>query len=680
MAVSFSWTRRQWEDLQPTPGRLNSSLRIVLATVISLLAFLILQMPFASVGLYFVFLVQRDSPSVSVRTGVVFLVVLAASIATELGLIILSDNDPVARILGVVVVTFIAGLFMLASTLPALASTWGFIFCTVIAIWETPAPPNAAVELSLRIVATVSIAVGASVAVEYVFGSRHPAEKLQEERHTRYEALEKMFSLYAQGAGAAEQAQASLKVIRLAALGQRPMQALYNQIVDRNLDSGDLPIGTRVRITMIAQLMDVAAAFGSQPFPADDPSLRRRCELIARDCHDLLMGVECVPRKHLQSGTGLLDRVEEILDIIRSMPLRSGSPEDKRLVALPSKEVPFLIPGALRSKDTVAFALKISLCSTLCYVFYHAVDWPGISTAVTTVLITGLSTTGAIKQKFAYRLMGSFIGGLVLGLGCTAFVFPYMDSITPLVVLVSAIAFLSAWWAAGRQFNYVGLQIAFSFYLVAFEGFSAPTELAPGRDRLIGILVALVVMWFVFDQIWPVRTVTAMRKALASVLRSETGFLRILETAGERERLLQRVDALRDQIGKTMADIRTMSVATEYEFGVDREQHVRTGQMIVHTGFTAVALFWNQLAVLQNDQDQDFLTDPGLIDMRRKLAAQMDSMAEAVAERKAFVPVDTAALVDPGRLHDPRYGEYVRNAVNRYGELQNLVSALGIAV
>src|SRR5271169_1470601 len=96
-----------------------------------------------------------------------------------------------------------------------------------------------------------------------------------------------------------------------------------------------------------------------------------------------------------------------------------------------------------------------------------------------------------------------------------------MDSITSLVVLVAVVAFISAWWAGGRRFNYVGLQIAFSFYLVAFEGFSAPTELAPARDRLIGILVALGVMWFVFDQIWPVRTVTAMRRSLASMLHNE---------------------------------------------------------------------------------------------------------------------------------------------------------------
>src|SRR5271169_189576 len=134
-----------------------------------------------------------------------------------------------------------------------------------------------------------------------------------------------------------------------------------------------------------------------------------------------------------------------------------------------------------------------------------------------------------------------------------------MDSITSLVVLVAVVAFISAWWAGGRRFNYVGLQIAFSFYLVAFEDFHAPTELAPARDRLIGILVALVVMWFVFDQIWPVRTITAMRRSLASILRSEAEFFGAELEIPQHEELIRKTDVLRDHVGKTMAAIRSMN-------------------------------------------------------------------------------------------------------------------------
>ena len=46
----------------------------------------------------------------------------------------------------------------------------------------------------------------------------------------------------------------------------------------------------------------------------------------------------------------------------------------------------------------------------MCYVFYHAVDWTAINTCVTTVIITALSTRGAINQKLAQRVLGSIIG------------------------------------------------------------------------------------------------------------------------------------------------------------------------------------------------------------------------------------------------------------------------------
>jgi multidrug resistance protein MdtO len=663
------WTEKIWQDLLPTPGRLSSTLRIVLASTLTLLLLMILRVPSAPVGLYFVFLVGRDSPSVSVRTSIFSLFTLAAAVATELAVVILTDNDPVARLLSVTVVSFIAGMLILATTVPTLGSTWGFIFCTLIGFWEFQAPADALVKNSLWLVAAVAVSVGCSVAVEYVFGAAHPADQLQEQRRIRYQALEAMFTLCAQGASRKELAEASSRVARLAAAGQRGMQTLYNMIVDRNLDVSTLPIGSRVRISMLAQLMDVAAAFGTQYAGPGDLASRQRCARIAERSHELGLNA-VIKHPHVDSrpiqNLTLLDRVEGALHVILSMPSNAVSPKDRELVALPSNKVPLLIPGGFKNKQTIAFALKISLCATFCYIFYHAVDWPGISTSVSTVLLAGLGTSAATKQKLVFRLAGAAIGGLILGLGATSFLFPHMDSIVSLVVLVAIIAFISAWCAAGRHFNYVGLQIAFAFYFVAFEGFSAPTELAPARDRLIGILVALVVMWFVFDQLWPVRTVTAMRHDLAVVLHSEATLFRLSETTNEK--LLRRADTLRDQVGKIIAGLRTSNDLVEYELGVNREQHMRSGEMILRASLTAVALFWNQLAVLHNEDDRDFFREPGLNEMRRKLAGQMDVMAEA------------ANLVDAALLEHPRYGEYARNAVGRYGELQTIVESLSSQV
>ena len=228
----------------------------------------------------------------------------------------------------------------------------------------------------------------------------------------------------------------------------------------------------------------------------------------------------------------------------------------------------------------------------------------------------------------------------------------------------------------GRQFGYAGLQIAFSFYLVAFEGFSAPTELAPARDRLVGILVALVVIWVVFDQLWPVRTVTAMRRALATILRSEARFLRAIDSDAPHTVRLQQVDGLRDQIGKTIAGLRMLNDTVAYEFGVDRGEHGRAGELILRAALSAVPFFWNQLAVLHNERDRDSFTEPGLVEMRRKVAVQLDAMAAAVTKETAFVPVPAADLADPSLLISPRFGEYVRNTVAAHEEIQTRVYAL----
>jgi len=171
-----------------------------------------------------------------------------------------------------------------------------------------------------------------------------------------------------------------------------------------------------------------------------------------------------------------------------------------------------------------------------------------------------------------------------------------MDSLTSLVVLVGAIAFIAAWCAIGRRFSYVGLQIALAFYFVAFQGFGPPMELAPARDRFVGILVALVVMWFVFDLIWPVRTVTIMRRNLASIFRSDAALLELGLGGESHSEQRRQANALRDQVGKIVAGLRTMNDAVEYELGADRELAIHSSQAIVRAGFTAVAIFWNHLA------------------------------------------------------------------------------------
>jgi multidrug resistance protein MdtO len=680
--IVAEWTDRLSQDLQPTPGRWNNSLRIVLASVIALVLLMTLRLPFTGLGIFLVFLIGRDSPAVSFRSAILSLLAVAAGIVVVLTVVILTDNDPMSRVLGIALASFLTGMFLLSSTAPGLGVIFGLTVAILMGLWETSIPAGPIVKQMLYLLGTVSVAVGSVVAVEYIFGRRNVVEDLVKQRIERYQALQEMYSLYAQGADAAQISPAVLRVARLAAAGQYGMQRLYNIVVERNLDPVALPIGARVLITMQAQLMDISSAFGFQYPTLPDPALRQRCAHIADLCHHLAIGT--VPldlRKQkgeqpIGPDPTLIDRVDGVLHDIISMPVEADAAANRKLIALPSSKVPILIPGAFRQPQTIAFALKMSLCATLCYIISLAVAWPGISTSIITVYITGVGTSGAIKQRLVFRLIGSLIGGLIFALGSTVFLFPHMDSITSLVLLVIPVTFFCAWIAGGRQFNFVGLQTAFSFDLVVFVGFSAPTELAPPRDRLIGILLALVIMAFVYDQIWPVRTVTAMRNSLATILRSIATLLRQAMTARSAAEFFRPADAFRDLVGKTVANIRTMNDTIEYEFGVDRVQHQHAGQTILRASLTAVAFFWNGYAVLHREQDRDFLSEPGLIHMRSILADGMDAMAQSVARKTDFAKVKPEAMIDQSLLTHPRYGEYVENSIARFNELQNFVIQL----
>jgi len=403
------WFQSFWEDLQPTPGRLNNTLRMTLAALILLALMLVWQMPFATYALYSILVIGVESPSISLRTGVASVVITIIAIAIEMGVVSSTGNDPMARVVSVAVVTFIAGMAVVCTSLPALASIFGFIYCVVIGFWEGQGPPDRLVKNSLRLVAAFSLATLCVVAVQYVFGGRSPAAKLEEQFRIRYQALLAMFRLYAQEVSPKQRLDAGTRVSRLAAAGQVGMMALYDQIVDRNLDPGLLPIGTRVHITLLAELMDDSAAFGLQREVRDTPAFRERCARIAEQCARLIPSAiprsEKSPEFEPQRTNSLLDRVEGTLHSILGMPVDPDAEKSKELSAVPSHKVSLLIPGAIRDRDNIAFALKISLCATMCYILYHAIDWPGTSTSVGPPRSVGLLATSFIFQGCASRLV-----------------------------------------------------------------------------------------------------------------------------------------------------------------------------------------------------------------------------------------------------------------------------------
>jgi multidrug resistance protein MdtO len=70
--------------------------------------------------------------------------------------------------------------------------------------------------------------------------------------------------------------------------------------------------------------------------------------------------------------------------------------------------------GEHRAISGIIFLRRISchLGVAIGYIINNSIAWPGISTAVTTCLLTGLSTIGVSRQKQVLRFAGALVGGI----------------------------------------------------------------------------------------------------------------------------------------------------------------------------------------------------------------------------------------------------------------------------
>jgi multidrug resistance protein MdtO len=230
-----------------------------------------------------------------------------------------------------------------------------------------------------------------------------------------------------------------------------------------------------------------------------------------------------------------------------------------------------LVPGALSNPEHVKFALRGCLAAGLCYLIYNGLYWPEISTSVTTCLVTALTTIGASHQRQLLRFAGAFIGGFVISMGAQVFILPSIDSIAAFTVLFAIVAAIAAWFAtASARLSYFGAQIAIAFYLINLQEFKFQTSLQVARDRVVGILLGLMMMWLAFDLLWSAPAAIKMKRAFVGGVRLLAHLAREPISADGRE-AIERSYAVREQINVQFDKVRSLADGVLFEFGPSRQ-------------------------------------------------------------------------------------------------------------
>jgi multidrug resistance protein MdtO len=579
----FDWLRDFLkEELVPYPGRGVLVARIVIAATIVMILTMTFRIPFGAYAATYTFMISRESPRATVRSAITEVIVFACVVLYTLAGAMLFLNHPVLRVFWVISTLFL--MFYATRTLTnyTAAARFGWVIAITIPLWDLHILAEPKLEGMLWAVGALSLASVVGVAVELVFAELKPGDDLTRFLAERLVAVKDLLDCYSGESQADEQTEK--QITHLAMLGTSRLR----RILQRSSYAPGYAEQMGAVVGLIGRLVDIAANMTHLTLTVSDEDkerIRGLTENIAGIRKALLTGK--TPRL-TNIGGGISPALPLLSEMERTVALITEAfavSQSSGAYAPPpsSRDDPpptFLARDALSNPEHIKFALKGCFAASLCYILYNAVDWPGISTALTTCFVTALSTIGSSHQKQILRIIGALAGSAV-GLGAQVFVLPHLDSIGDFTLLFGAVTIAAAWIAtSGPRLSYVGVQVALAFYIINLQEFKIQTALAPARDRVVGILLGLSVMWIVFDRLWAAPAAVQMRTAFISTLRLLAQFTR--EPLSKDMRVaIERSYSLRETINKNFDETRSLGDSVLLEFGPSREQHLTWRNRIV---------------------------------------------------------------------------------------------------
>lgn len=577
---------RQWgwiweflkEELAPYPGRYALVGRMVTAATFAMLITMTFRLPYGAYCAIYALSISRESTRITLNAAATRILSYSlGAVCVLIGATFFVD-DPLLRLLWVIGAMFITFYAISAMTDSAAATAIGYLIVITVPLWDEHISGELRVEGTLWAVFTLSIGSAIAVVVELLFEAIRPGNDLLRSIADRLACVESVLAGYATEEPTDKATEKN--VIRLAMLGTSRLRytlrdSRYSREYREQMGAVVALVGRLIDIT--ASLMHIEIQAGVE--------YRERLRDLVRSIStirvDLLSGI--IPSAiHLNGGlecSGDIPLFRELEKTVVLIPEVFSGAESLRELGFTASEYKqsstFLTPDAFSNLDHLKFGLRGGLAASLCYIIYNSIAWPGISTAVTTCLLTALSTVGSSRQKQVLRFSGAVVGGFLFGMGAQILILPYLDSIVGFTVLFLLVSLIGAWFASSSpRLAYFGVQVIVAFYLINLQEFKEQISLGVARDRVVGILLGLCVMRLVFDQLWGTLASKEMKKVFISNLRWLAEFER-LPLSEERKIAIERSFVLRETINTNFDKVRSLADGVLFEFGPTRLQDLK---------------------------------------------------------------------------------------------------------
>lgn len=571
------------KELAPYPGRGAVVARMVISATATTILIITFRVPFGAIGALCAFLMSRESFQATVKSG--FYLVAAFAIG---GLFIpvggrFFASVPITHFFWEAVSIFF--LFFLLRTLTNYVVAVGLsaMATNIFTIWYLPGPAAHNVELSLWQVGATSIGVFVTLAVETVFYAIYRGDEVLDGLDVRLKHIEDLMEDFAGNRPPSPETSRMLSQYAVVGVG-----TLRSHIARTNSQAANRS-RTSALVSLTGRSIEFAAALATA-LPEMTTAEQKRTAQLAKRIAEIRLCLKSngcpsqwEPQVAGNEGTPLLSELEAMISLVPSL-FSSASSVDPRLEVLdsPPASKSIFAEDALSNPEHLRFVLGGTLAAMLCYVLYVSLDWPGISTSVTTCILTALSNIGTSRQKQVLRFAGAVLGGFVFGLGAQIFILPNIDSITGVAVLFAVVTAVAAWVnTSSTRLSYAGLQIALAFYLINLSEFSIQTSLTLGRDRAIGVLLGTFAMWLVFERLYPLPASEGMVRVFANNLRLMAELITVSPTSSDTEAVLK-IRRQRDQVYRNFGEVNAQADAVPFETGSGRAADMAARDRIRH--------------------------------------------------------------------------------------------------